>query len=82
MKSSWERGILPDTTFRFDRYFKMSLPYRLGLQMDYELDVGKDTLEVRFGKEVTPMAATGGFGERLFLFPYLGFRQKTSFPQM
>ncbi len=31
----------------------------LGLQMDYELDVGEDMLEGRPAKEVTPRSATG-----------------------
>jgi len=54
-----KRGITADTALRLARYFKMSLQFWLGLQMDYELDVAEDMLEGRLEKEVTPRSATG-----------------------
>jgi hypothetical protein len=35
----------------------MSPHFRLGLQMDYELDVAEDSLEAKIEKEVTPLSA-------------------------
>jgi len=52
-------GITADTALRLARYFKMSPQFRLGLQMDCELDVAEDRLEGRLEKELTPMSATG-----------------------
>jgi len=54
-----KRGITADTALRLARYFKISPQFRLGLQMDYELDIAEDTLGGKLEKEVTPMSVTG-----------------------
>jgi antitoxin HigA-1 len=50
-------GVTADTALRLFRYFGMSPHFRLGLQMDYELDVAEDSLEAKIEKEVTPLSA-------------------------
>jgi len=52
-----KRSITADTALRLGRYFGMSPQFRLGLQMDYDLDVTADDLEKRLKKEVKPHAA-------------------------
>lgn len=37
-----KRRITADTALRLARYFTMSPQFRLGLQMDYDLDVAED----------------------------------------
>ena len=47
-----KRGITADTALRLARYFNMSPPFWLGLQMDYELNQEADPLASRLKKEV------------------------------
>ena len=47
-----KRGITADTALRLARYFNMSPPFWLGLQMDYELNQEADHLASRLKKEV------------------------------
>ena len=47
-----KRRITADTALRLSRYFKMSPQFWLGLQMDYDLDLGEDRLAERLEKEV------------------------------
>jgi len=53
-------AISADPAFRLARCFKMSLQFRLGLQMEYCLGVAEDMLEGRLEKELTPGFAAGG----------------------
>jgi addiction module HigA family antidote len=54
-----KRRITADTALRLARYFGMSAPFWLGLQMDYDLDVEEDRLADRLQKEVREYSATG-----------------------
>ena len=47
-----KRSITADTALRFATYFGNSSSFWLGLQMDYDLDVAKDTLALKIKKEV------------------------------
>src|ERR1019366_7461732 len=47
-----KRGITADTALRLARYFNMSPPFWLGLQMDYELNQEADHLASLLKKEV------------------------------
>lgn len=47
-----KRRITADTALRLGRYFGMSAQFWLGLQMDYDLDIGEDKLGRRVEKEV------------------------------
>ena len=47
-----KRRITADTALRLARYFEMSPQFWLGLQMDYDLDIGEDKLASRLDKEV------------------------------
>ena len=54
------RRITPDTALRLAKYFDMSAQFWLGLQMDYDLDVGEDELANQINDEVrvyTPVGA-------------------------
>ena len=52
-----KRSITADTALRLATYFGNSPSFWLGLQMDYDLDVAKDTLSSRIKKEVRHLAA-------------------------
>ena len=47
-----KRRITADTAVRLGRYFNMFPQFWLGLQMDYDLDVGQDRLSERIDQEV------------------------------
>ena len=47
-----KRRITADTALRLSAYFGNSASFWLGLQMDYDLDVAKDTLSQKIRKEV------------------------------
>jgi len=47
-----KRRITADTALRLAHYFKMSPPFWLGLQMDYDLDIEEEKLSKRLEKEV------------------------------
>lgn len=49
-----KRGITADTALRLARYFKMSADFWMGLQKDYELEVGRDKFEQKIRKQVKP----------------------------
>jgi addiction module HigA family antidote len=51
-----KRRVSADTALRLGRYFEMSPQFWLGLQMDYDLDIGKDRLGERLEREVRPYA--------------------------
>ncbi len=53
-----KRGVTADTALRLARYFKMSPQFWLGLQLDYELDIAKDTIEDKIEKEIHPLSAS------------------------
>jgi addiction module HigA family antidote len=46
-------GISADTALRLGRYFQMSAQFWLNLQAHYDLEVARDSLEDRLGKEVS-----------------------------
>ena len=48
-----KRRITADTALKLAHYFKMSPQFRLGLQMDYDLDVEEDRLAAWLNKEVS-----------------------------
>ena len=52
-----KRGITARTALRLARYFGTSPELWLGLQLDYELDVAKDTVSAQIDKEVLPRAS-------------------------
>ncbi len=52
-----KRGITARTALRLARYFGTSPELWLGLQLDYELDVAKDTMFAQIEKEVLPRAS-------------------------
>jgi addiction module HigA family antidote len=54
-----KRGVTADTALSLARYFRMSPQFWLGLQMDYELDVARDTSERKIEEQVKPISATG-----------------------
>ncbi len=47
-----KRRITVDTALRLARYFNMSPQFWLGLQMDYDLDLGEDELAEKIAREV------------------------------
>ncbi|VEN73361.1 Addiction module antidote protein, HigA family [Candidatus Desulfarcum epimagneticum] len=47
-----KRRITPDTALRLAKYFHMSPQFRLGLQMDYDLDVAEDLFSEKINQEV------------------------------
>ena len=51
-----KRGVTADTALRLSTYFGNSASFWLGLQMDYDLDVAKDTLSSKIYKEVQQLA--------------------------
>ena len=53
-----KRSITADTALRLAAYFGNSASFWLGLQMDYDLDIAKDTLSTRINKEVHQLAVT------------------------
>ena len=52
-----KRSITADTALRLARYFDMSPQFWLGLQMDYNLDIARDSLGDRLEREVKRPAA-------------------------
>lgn len=50
-----KRSITADSALRLSRYFGNSASFWLGLQMDYDLDIAKDTLSARIEREVHQM---------------------------
>ncbi|MGI0483154.1 HigA family addiction module antitoxin [Geminocystis sp. CENA526] len=48
-----KKGISADIALRLARYFDVSPQFWLGLQMDYDLDVAKDTFGQLINQEVT-----------------------------
>ena len=55
-----KRSITADTALRLAAYFGNSPSFRLGLQMDYDLDIAEDTLSSRIKKEVRHIGAALG----------------------
>ena len=55
-----KRSITADTALRPAAYFGNSPSFRLGLQMDYDLDIAEDTLSLRIKKEVRHKGAALG----------------------
>ena len=53
------RGISADTALRLARYFGTSDEFWLNLQMRYDLEVERDRLGPRLGKEVAVLERTG-----------------------
>ncbi len=51
-----KRSITADTALRLAAYFGNSPSFWLGLQMDYDLDVAKDTFSARIKREVRHLA--------------------------
>lgn len=51
-----KRSITADTALRLSAYFGTSASFWLGLQMDYDLDVAKDSLYEDIHKEVRQRA--------------------------
>ncbi len=51
------RAISADTALRLGRFFGMESEFWLNLQSRYDLEVARDALAGRLGKEVTPLAA-------------------------
>jgi hypothetical protein len=52
-----KRSVTADTALRLKRYFGMSPPFWLGLQMDYDLDIAASGQKKRLEKEVEPRAS-------------------------
>ena len=52
-----KRRISADTALRLSRFFNISPQFRLGLQMDYDLDVAEDKLKDHLDREIQPYAA-------------------------
>ena len=51
-----KRSVTADTALRLSIYFGNSASFWLGLQMDYDLDMAKDSLALRIHKEVQQLA--------------------------
>ena len=47
-----KRNVTADTALRLSRYFGNSASFWMGLQMDYDLDVARDTVADKIKKEV------------------------------
>jgi addiction module HigA family antidote len=54
-----KRAISPDTALRLSRYFGLSERFWLNLQARYDLEIEKDRLGNRLGKEVRICPAAG-----------------------
>ena len=52
-----KRGISARMALRLARYFGTSAELWLGLQMDYELDLARDTVAAQVAREVLPRAS-------------------------
>lgn len=52
-----ERAITAETALRLARFFEMSPGFWLGLQMDYDLETTRASIDNRLEREVTPRAA-------------------------
>jgi antitoxin HigA-1 len=52
-----KRSVTADTALRLSAYFGNSETFWLGLQMDYDLDIARDSLAKRIQKEVHPLVA-------------------------
>ena len=50
-----KRAVTPDTGLRLSRYFGLSERFWLNLQMQYDLEVTKDSLQERLDREVIPL---------------------------
>ncbi len=46
------RRVTADTALRLSAYFGNAASFRLGLQMDYDLDIAEDTLSKKINSEV------------------------------
>jgi addiction module HigA family antidote len=51
-----KRAISPDTAIRLARYFGTSERFWLGLQIDFDLEEARNTLDGRLEREVKPIA--------------------------
>ncbi|UXE62437.1 MAG: HigA family addiction module antitoxin [Woronichinia naegeliana WA131] len=51
-----KRAVTPDTGLRLSRYFGLSERFWLNLQMQYDLEVTKDSLQERLDSEVKPLS--------------------------
>ena len=51
------RAVSADTALRLGRFFGMESEFWLNLQSRYDLEVARDALAGRLGKEVRPLAA-------------------------
>ena len=69
-----KRGITADTALRLARYFRMSPQSWLGLQMDYELDVDRETPSASRSGSRMRGRAHAGRGIRAKCVPYTGRR--------
>ncbi len=52
-----KRSITPDTALRLSRYFGLSEPFWISLQMRYDLETEKDRLADRLAREVSILQA-------------------------
>ncbi len=52
-----KRGISAVMALRLARYFGTSADLWLGLQLDYELDMARDTVAAKINREVLPRAS-------------------------
>ena len=52
-----KRGVSAKMALRLARYFRTSPELWLGLQLDYELDLARDTAASRIEREVLPRAS-------------------------
>jgi addiction module HigA family antidote len=57
-----QRAISADTALRLSRYFGLTEPFWLNLQMSYDLELEKDKLAGRLAKEVKPLAPQPNVG--------------------
>lgn len=55
-----KRRITADTALRLARYFNMSAHFWLGLQMDYDLELAKDTIGEQLDREVSASVSEQG----------------------
>lgn len=49
-----KRAVTAETALRLARFFKMSADFWMGLQKDYDLEIGRDKFAARINKEVKP----------------------------
>ncbi len=52
-----KRGVSADTAMRLGRYFGVSAQFWMNLQSHYELEMAKQALGDRLGREIRPYAA-------------------------